>query len=205
MICPTGPAFPMTMLTKKPFLTASVVVLATQFTALAATPAYAQQMIRNTASASWTVDGKPVSVASNEVSVLTSIPASPPEITIYRFGSAAGGITAPVAPTKCSASGGDQILTPKGAFEGVATNPATLIPETDFIAGTPVVIGITALSANRDKTVRETLDVVVTTANGDREAVTLTESAANSGHFLGMINSSRMPPALKQGRLHPVG
>ncbi len=175
-------------------------VLATHIAAFAAAPAHAQRIVRNIASASWTVDGKPETVSSNEVTVLTTaLPASPPEIVIYRFGNGSGSISAPVAPTKCAAAGGDQFITPKGVFAGLATDPAALVAEHSFIAGTPVVIGMTALKANRDANVRETLDVIVTTANGDREAITLTEKSANSGHFLGMLNSSRIPPALKQG------
>ncbi len=178
---------------------AALVLLAAQALALGPFAVRAQNIIRNVASAQWDVHGQPVTVRSNEVRIQTIVPTSTPDIATYRFGSGPGSITAPLAPTPCTGNAGPQTLTPRGAFAGIATNPAMLRPETLFTAGEPVIVGLSAASANHDARAIDTLEVIVTTTTGDRETVTLSESAANSGQFFGLLQTRRTPPALERG------
>ncbi len=189
----------MNLLTTKILKKALLAILAAHSCAIGGTALRAQNMVRNIASAQWEVQGRQVTVRSNEVAIQTVAPIVRPEISTYRFGTGPGSITAPLAPTQCTGVTGPQVLTPRGAFADVTTNPASLRPETAFVAGEPVVFGIIAATANKDVAVIETLDVLVTTANGDREMVTLTENAANGGQFFGMLNTRRIPPALQRG------
>ena len=189
----------MNALTKNILKKALFALIAVQASAFAVNPAHAQQTIKNVANAEWTVNGSTQKTPSNEV-VLTTKPLPVPAagIEIFRFGRGSGSISAPVAPTKCEANSGTVMVTPQGAFAGVATNPASLLPEDSFTAGEPVIFGLTSLAHNSDPNAIDTVDVTVTMANGDKEDITLTESAANSSRFFGMLNSARIPPALQQ-------
>lgn len=173
--------------------------MAVQAAALTANAAHAQQTITNVANAEWVSNGSSLTTASNEVRITTKAPSIPPaSIEIFRFGHGANSITAPIVPTRCAASSGNMMIVPQGAFAGVATNPASLIQEDNFTAGEPVIFGLSSAVHNANSDVIDTVDVTVTMANGDKEDITLTESSANSGRFFGMLNSARIPPALKQ-------
>lgn len=197
--CRECPHSHMNVLTKNILKKALFTLMAVQAAAFTANNAYAQQTITNTANAQWTTNGSSQTISSNEVVITTkALPIPAASIEIFRFGHGAGSISAPVAPTRCTAQGGDIMVTPQGAFAGVETNPASLMPEDDFTAGEPVVFGLSSAAHNSDPNAIETVDVTVTMENGDKEDITLTESSANSGRFFGMLNSARIPPALQQ-------
>ncbi|HEV2599904.1 hypothetical protein [Sphingopyxis sp.] len=170
---------------------------------LPAAPAANAQVITNTAAAQWTHDGQPGQALSNRVDV-TVAPRPPerPTIATYRLTSGSGNKSVPIAPTQCARAVGRSISTTiplGGVYEGISTAPASLQGTNNFRAGEVLVVGVTLASANVDPQARDALDVVLELENGDREQITLTETANNSGEFVGIINTIGVPPAVTQG------
>jgi uncharacterized repeat protein (TIGR01451 family) len=187
---------------------------------LPAVPRAEAQVITNTASAQWTHDGNPGQALSNRVDV-TVAPRPPerPTITTYRLTNGGGNKSVPLAPTQCSRVGGPianalgsgiansstslggttSTIPLSGVYEGISTAPASLQSTDNFRAGEMLVVGVTLASANADPQARDTLDVVLELENGDREQITLTETANNSGEFIGFINTIGVPPAVAPG------
>ena len=177
---------------------------------LPAAPAARAQVITNTASAEWTHDGHRGAALSNRVDVtVVPLPPAPPSIATYRLTSRGGDRSVPLAPTQCArtAGGGVGLLNASatstiplsGVYSGISTAPASLQSSNSFRAGEVLVVGVTLASANRDPQARDTLPVVLELENGDRESITLTETAVNSGEFTGFINTIGVPPAVAQG------
>lgn len=170
---------------------------------LPAAPAANAQVITNTAAAQWTHDGQPGQALSNRVDV-TVAPRPPerPTIATYRLTSGSGNKSVPLAPTQCSRTTARAVSTTiplSGVYEGISTAPASLQSTDNFRAGEVLVVGVTLASANADPQARDTLAVVLELENGDREQITLTETANNSGEFVGIINTIGVPPAVMQG------
>ncbi|MDO9370587.1 MAG: hypothetical protein Q7T68_18625 [Sphingopyxis sp.] len=170
---------------------------------LPAAPAAHAQVITNTAAAQWTLDGSPGQALSNRVDVTVSPrPPERPTITTYRLTSSGGNKSVPLAPTQCTRTVARNISTTiplSGVYEGISTAPASLQSTDNFRAGEVLVVGVTLASANADPQRRDTLPVVLELENGDREQITLTETANNSGEFVGIINTIGVPPAVAQG------
>nr|WP_243853667.1 hypothetical protein [Sphingopyxis panaciterrae] len=155
------------------------------------------QVISNTASAAW--NGGAGQVLSNRVDLtVRQRPPEPPRITTYRLGEQ-GAKSAPVVPTQCDGSDGGKLIQLAGPYAGIATTPAALQSSDSFRAGEVVVVGVVLASANHDPQQRDALPVTLALENGDREQITLTETAANSGEFIGIINTIGVPPAIVAG------
>ncbi len=170
---------------------------------LPATPTARAQIITNTASAQWTHEGQPGLALSNRVDVAVSPrPPERPAIATYRLTNGGGNKSVPIAPTQCSraaARSATSTISLGGAYSGISTAPASLQSTDSFRAGEVLVVGVTLASANVDREERETLSVTLELENGDREQITLTETADNSGEFVGIINTIGVPPGVTQG------
>ncbi|SBV33166.1 conserved exported protein of unknown function [uncultured Sphingopyxis sp.] len=172
--------------------------------ALLPAPGMAQaRVITNTASAQWTHEGRPGQMLSNRVDVTVSPrPPQRPAIATYRLTNGDGTRSVPVAPTQCNraaARAATSTIDLGGVYSGISTAPASLQSTDSFRAGEVLVVGVTLASANIDPAARDTLSVALELENGDREQITLTESAADSGEFVGLINTIGVPPAVTQG------
>ena len=170
---------------------------------LPAIPTARAQVITNTASAHWTHDGEPGQALSNRVDVtVTARPPEQPTITTYRLTSGGGNKSVPLAPTPCerpAARSATSTIPLSGVYEGISTAPASLQSTDNFRAGEVLVVGVTLASANVDPQQRDILSVALELENGDREQITLTETANDSGEFVGFINTIGVPPAVVQG------
>lgn len=168
---------------------------------LPAAPAAQAQVISNTASADWTDNGRPGQALSNRVDVtVRSRPPEQPVIRTYRLLDSGGNKSAPLHPTQCGGlTSTDNLIQLTGVYAGLPTAPAALQSSDAFRAGEVLVVGVTLASANVDPNATDLLPVVLDLANGDREHITLTETAANSGEFVGFINTIGVPPAVVQG------
>jgi len=167
----------------------------------ATTPAHAQ-VISNTAAARWIQGANGGETLSNRVDVtVKDRPSEAPKIATYRIIDRGGDKSAPLAPTPCGNSNarGGGLIQLGGAYTGLATNPASLQSSNSFRAGEVLVVGVTLASANVDAQQRDALPVTLELENGDREQITLTETAANSGEFVGIINTIGVPPAVVAG------
>lgn len=164
--------------------------------------------ITNIAEAAWDADGSRQRIASNAVEFEVSIPPpKPPTLQVFRRSPGSGNELV-YRPARCSSvSGSPQPLSGSatasvGQAAQVPAMAATAIANveaTDQLrGGEPLFFEITAAQANRDRLAIERLTVVLTTAEGDRETVTVYETAPDSGVFAGMIETQRIPPALVQ-------
>ncbi|MCX9147436.1 hypothetical protein [Erythrobacter sp. WG] len=162
--------------------------------------------VTNIAEASWDADGGPRRVSSNPVIFdVLALPVAPPAIKVYRRGNGSGSQIVYRAPQCGVAPGPIQLLrstaiaslAPRGqAVAAVSTVNVT--PAEQLRGGEPLFFEVSAASANRDPAAIETLTVVLTSEEGDRETLTVFETAADSGVFAGVIDTMRIPPALVQ-------
>ncbi len=187
----------MTLLTKIIFKSAAVLAAGMLLPA-ASTTAFAQsapQIISNTAMAEWTVDGRTLSRPSNTVQfAVQTQPAAPPVLSLFHFSRAPGASPANLPPTICFGSNGAASVAFDGVYSSLQTNPTSILPAAAIRAGEPLVIQLDYGTKNVDPSAVDGLEVVITTPDGDRERITLTESSVNSGRFLGYINTSAIPP-----------
>jgi uncharacterized repeat protein (TIGR01451 family) len=165
---------------------------------VASLPAFAQaapQIITNTATAEWDVGTTTLSTASNTVQfAVENTPPPPPVLSLLHFSNAPGASSANLPSTICTGSNGPIPVQFGGVYSGLSTTPASLLPATAIRAGEPLVIRVETLAKNIDPGAIDTFDVIIVTPNGDRERITLTESAANSSNFQGYINTKAAPP-----------
>lgn len=168
---------------------------------LPAIPAAHAQVISNTAAAQWTDAGGSRQALSNQVDVtVEASPPAPPSITTYRL-TTGSGKPVQLAPTQCGAvtARGSGLIELGGVYAGLSTQPASLQGTGSFHAGEMLVVGVTLASANADPQARDTLPVALELQNGDREQILLTETANNSGEFVGFIPTIGVPPAIAAG------
>ena len=161
--------------------------------------------ITNIAEASWDADGSRRRITSNPVRFdVSSAPPQPPAIRVYRR-APGGGAELVFREPSCSANPGPvQRASSLSASAAPTANGATAIttavvqPTDQLRGGEPLFFEVLAQSANRDPGAIDSLTVVLTTADGDRETMTVFETAENSGVFAGVIDTLRIPPPLVQ-------
>ena len=159
------------------------------------------QTISNVATIEWSAGGQSFQKPSNQVDVaVTPAPPPPPaSITTYRFSTPSSGVQIPLPATMCRTSGGSVPIALRGVFAGTNTNPASLAETTRISANEPLVIAILAPGRNLDADAPDTFDVTLTTPKGDSETISVTETDANSGRFVGTINTVSVPVTPVQG------
>jgi fimbrial isopeptide formation D2 family protein len=149
--------------------------------------------IANTASARWTQGGIDLLVQSNTVSFdvedaaasLSVLPASTAADALSISPSFCGG--QPLAAARIDAAG----------MDGTTTSAISSIH-----IGQPLVFRLVLPRANLSATAIDTVTVTVTSASGDEEHVTVSETAVNSGVFAGAMPTSAIPPSPTSGDCH---
>ena len=164
----------------------------------------AVRTITNIAEATWEADGSSQRIASNPVRFDVSLaPPSPPSIRVYRRAPGTGyelayrspRCGAGVVPTQSNRLTASTSTSPV-ANAASAINTLNVQPTDRLNGGEPLFFEVSAVGANRDPAVIDTLTVVVTSAEGDRETMTVFETTSDSGVFAGMIETFRIPPPL---------
>lgn len=164
----------------------------------------AVRTVTNIAEATWDADGSTRRVASNPVRFdVSALPAAPPSLRVFRRTNGSGSQIVYRAP-QCGVAPGpiQQLrstatasLAPRGdalsAISSVKVQPAEKLR-----GGEPLFFEVTSAAANRDPAAIETLTVVLTSEDGDRETLTVFETAPDSGVFAGVIDTMRIPPEL---------
>ena len=170
--------------------------------AVASLPALAQSAagnstISNTAQAEWDMGGQRLSQPSNtvEITVDRTAPAPPATLQLFHFTSGPGGQVTTLPSTMCTSSTGPRPVNVTGAFSQFSVNPSPIIPTTAIRAGEPLILQVSSAVHNRDSGVIDSFEATITTQNGDREQVTMNESAVNSGIFLAVVNTAAVPPS----------
>ena len=159
--------------------------------ALIAAPAAMAQTITNIASANWQQAGQIVTTQSNAVT-FTRI-ASTASITTYTAGPGAS-TSLNFLPSQCG-----------GAPVAVSSNSASPSQIASVAQTTTVQIGsvfyfeVAAPQANTNPAVVESIEVMLATNGGDKETLTVFETAPNSGVFVGAIPTAAVPPQPVQG------
>lgn len=150
----------------------------------------AAKTVSNTAQAQWSQGETVVTLDSNTVSIDVVI--EDPKISVLPL--PRGGDFFTIDGGNC----GDAVL-PEAKIDPAGANPGAPSTISSITVGQPVVFRLvlarTALDAGKIDTVR----VVITSASGDREAITITETAADSGIFYGALPTSAIPPAPRRG------
>ena len=160
--------------------------------------------ITNIAEASWDADGSRRRISSNQVRFdVSTTPPPPPAIRVFRR-SPGGGTELVYRPPSCSITPGPVQQASRLAVVGSQATSSTaaistaLVQPTDQLrGGEPLYFEVTANAANRDPAAIDSLTVVLTTVEGDRETMTVFETAPDSGVFAGVIDTLRTPPPLE--------
>ena len=148
--------------------------------------ALAQQTreIVNTASATWTFDGTRSGDVSNEV--ILEVVDSPPRI-VTQVGAPGNGAEKPYPVAQCYGDGGVRPADP----EAIQVRTIAVRETGTLRAGEQLYFEINAVAANFDPSAIDSIHVVITARSGDREELTVYETAVDSGIFAGEISTRR--------------
>jgi hypothetical protein len=160
--------------------------------------------ITNIAEATWDAEGSRRRVSSNPVRFdVSATPPPPPAIRVFRR-SPGGGTELVYRPPSCSITPGPvqqasrlAVVGSQGTSSTAAISTALVQPTDQLRGGEPLYFEVTANAANRDPAAIDSLTVVLTTVEGDRETMTVFETAPDSGVFAGVIDTLRTPPPLE--------
>ena len=156
--------------------------------ASAATPA--GTLISNTAQVDYTVGSTAVQVQSNPVSVTVQDASTPASVTILQYAAGGSAPAASIGPTQCWNGSAFTPLPAPVLPGGTTLNTSQTTPlntAATVHGGAPLFIRLLNMDQNRDPAVRDSVQVRITSANGDSEQVQLTETGVNSGEFVGYI------------------
>lgn len=152
--------------------------------AIGGVPAHAET-ISNVAQAQWSRDGSAFRTDSNRV----DIHVAPQVASIETFApSPSGAETLQFKTSLCGESG----LTQKSASGAEPLN-ARVDRANTLQLGNMLYFTIAASAANADPQGLDRLPVVIVTTQGDREEITVLETAANSGEFAGAMRTASQP------------
>ena len=155
-------------------------------------------LISNVARAEWDLGSRRLQKPSNRIDIQV-IPSAPPEITTYQFGKTGQADQLPVPATVCIGSSGPVPVELRGAFADTPVSPASIVPTSEIRAGAPFIISVLARSKNLDPLAIERFEITLSTESGDREVITISETGPDTGRFVGLINTSAIPPSAVQG------
>ncbi|WP_309622854.1 isopeptide-forming domain-containing fimbrial protein [Novosphingobium sp.] len=148
------------------------------------------QTITNTAAAQWSEGGQNFTTRSNMVSI--TLAQSQTLLTTYK--PLTGGQNYGYTAASC---GGSTVIVPGATATG--TSIASLTQTSTIRVGEALFFSLSAPSANLDPAAVDTLVATITTQSGDREVLTIRETAINSGMFMGAIPTRAIPPQPVQG------
>ncbi len=158
--------------------------------------------VQNTAGFSFTDrNGGSVQTQSSNTVSFNSVPApTPSQVVFSQYSPGNSSATAtPVDGGQCANAAGNFSPSPAPVnYNGQAIDTTQAVPlaqTTQFHAGQPVFITLTDHNRNLDPTQRDSVEVTLTSSEGDQERLRLLETDINSGVFAGFIQSSGVPPA----------
>ena len=143
-------------------------------------PAATAQTVSNTASASWNSGGRDFTALSNTVAF--AVEANPARLETFVPVSAAG-VPLSFAASQC---GGAAVALPGGPS-------AAVTPASGLKPGEALYIRLTDPLANRNPAAIDSVVAILTTPRGDREEVTVFETAPDSGIFAGAVPTGAVP------------
>lgn len=141
----------------------------------------AARSVVNVAEAAWTHAGTDYRTSSNEVEIVLAPQAS--RIETYLAGGAG---TLFYRASYCPASGQPHAAGEEAIALAVSSSVAAR-------AGKDFIFEVVLPAANRDSSAIDAVDVALSVDSGDRESLTVYESAPDTGSFVGRIATRRMP------------
>ena len=150
-------------------------------------------LINNTAQVDYLQGATPSVSRSNDVSVVVQATTTPSSVSILRYSPGAATSVASIGPTLCRSGASYSTLPAPALLNGTLLNPsqATPLDATNTVhGGEPIFLQLVDPDQNRDPTVRDTIDLRVTSASGDAEFLRLTETGVDTGAFAGYIATS---------------
>ncbi|MES2489199.1 MAG: hypothetical protein V4607_05355 [Pseudomonadota bacterium] len=160
--------------------------------------------VQNTAAFSFSDrDGGTLQTQPSNTVSFNSVPAPTPSHVVFSQYSPgnAGATPTAVDGGQCANSAGAFSPAPAAVnYDGQAINTSNAVPlaqTTQFHAGQPVFITLTDSNRNLDPAVRDSVELTISTSNGDQERLRLLETDINTGIFAGYIPSSGIPPTLQ--------
>jgi uncharacterized repeat protein (TIGR01451 family) len=153
--------------------------------------------ISNVATIEWDAPSGRVSQQSNRVDLSVGPTQYPLSLSVYRFASNSSTVSIPVSAPQCGAGGASASLAT--AWQGQSLAPASLLEVAEINPGEPFLFVVDDGGRNHDPAQVESVDVVVRARSGDSQALTVYETAADSGRFAGFIQTVQIPPAAAAG------
>ena len=181
------------------YLVACLSALLLAAPAVATEPVAAPRTISNIATIGWDAGGQRVELPSNRVDLEVTTPST--SVTLQTYKLPDGEIPPALLSATCVAAGQPPAASPEGGSTPPPLSSYDLIATGEIVAGHHVVLALDRASANHDSQAIETLHIYVRTSTGDREEVTLVETSANSGRFVGIILTTTGPPVPGDCRL----
>lgn len=194
------------MFSLRPLLTPLLVTLLSAFALVCAARAQdisaapAVREIVNVAEARWQAGSDELTRLSNRVSIPTQDSSGTGfSIAPLRLGDGPKASPRPVARPMCQGSAG-QISVPLDDAALNAGDQPKLMPTADIRGGEPLYFSITFPGANTDPGKINSLTGVIESRDGkDREILTIYETGANTGVFVGVVQTRLSPPVAVQG------
>lgn len=146
------------------------------------------QTIENIAEAKWTVGGTAMRVQSN----LVSVELAQDEATIRVYRPAPGSST--MISYQESSCPNSNSPSAESRDPGIRALNASVAQTQRVSAGSIIFFEITAPGANYDPFAIDVLDAMLVSSSGDREKLTVYETAKDTGVFIGSIKTHRVPP-----------
>lgn len=135
--------------------------------------------------------GTPTTISSNQVSAIITAPPSLSAVAILRA-VAGSGTPSMAGPTQCSSGSGMVTLPPPVQADGAALDPSQPIPlasTASLHGGEAAFVRVMDADQNRDPAAIDYLDVRLSTPAGDAERLRIAETGANTGIFVGYIQT----------------
>jgi uncharacterized repeat protein (TIGR01451 family) len=157
-------------------------------------------LVENTATLSYTLGTSQQNILSNTVSLQPLPQPTPAQVSFWRIAQGvANADLLPIDGGMCfNASGSMSLLTlPAGtqSAQSFTGANAPVLETGSFRTGEPVVIHLSDDNRNRDPAARETIDLEITSSNGDSEKLQLLETGVDTAVFTAVIPSVATPPA----------
>lgn len=187
-----------------PFPGAILLALLTALWLAVAAPAFAagvlsHRTISNVATIEWDAPAGRTSQQSNRVDISVGPSALPLSLTVYRFASNSATVSLPVSAPLCGTGSARAALAL--AWQGQALEPASLLAVSEILPGEPFFFMVEDGARNQDPDRVESIDVVVRARSGDGEALTVYETAADSGRFAGFLQTVQVQASAGDCRL----
>ena len=169
-------------------------------------------IISNTATSSFDVSGTGSTASSNPADVTSTIIQTPSSVTFYQYDITTSSPFTPTVVSQHATSGppgagfvlsADPVIPVVGGapITLTATNPQPLNIATSYQTSEAIFVQVDDKDQNLNPAVIETVNVVFTSSTGDTEEITLSETAVNTGVFVGYVQSSSNPVASYDGLL----